>query len=174
MRNLKKFSEIKNSQKPVILYLHGLEGELDENYKGIINELGCDYIGISFDYKNTPDIFNIIEGMKIDGIIGHSLGGYLAYYISNEKKIPSLLLMPSFDPEDIKYVKIPTRAKKCRLFNKKDVLIGKKDESVDYELQMQNLVDLNVAEEIMDHDLTNHIFRKYSGKFIRRYFSEIK
>lgn len=171
MKHLKRFNEANNTTdtKPTILYLHGLDGELNNKYKDIINNLECNYIGLSIDYKNDDDILELIKGIKMDGIIGHSLGGYLAYHISNIKKIPALLLMPSFDDNDIKYIDIPNKYNDIKVFNKKVILIGKKDKSVDKDKQLKALNNLEICEENIDHDLTNSIFKKYSSIFIEKY-----
>lgn len=167
MKHLKKFND--NTNKPNILYLHGLDGELNNSYKNILNNLGCNYIGISINYKNCFDILDIIKNIKIDGIIGHSLGGYLAYHISNIKRIPALLLMPSFDDTDIKYIKIPSTVEKLPVFNKKIILIGKKDKSVDKDKQLSILKNLDINEENIDHDLSDKIFKEYSKIFLKKY-----
>ena len=107
---MKKFSNfIKESVKPEndiknVLYLHGLGGKLQ--YKEIVDESDIQYIGLSVDYTKSA-IWDIISGMKVDAVIGHSLGGYLAYYLSNQKNIPCLLLMPCFDDEMFELQPIP-------------------------------------------------------------------
>ncbi len=123
MKYLKDFNN--DNKKPCILYLHGLDGELNNKYRDIINELGCNYIGLSIDYKNDSNILDIIRNIKIDAVIGHSLGGYLAYHLSNIKRIPALLFMPSFDDNDIKYITVKTSIKELSIFKEKVILLSK-------------------------------------------------
>lgn len=151
-----------------ILYLHGLDGELNKDYKKIIHDLGFNYIGISVDY-HTDNVWDIISKIDIDGVIGHSLGGYMAYYLSNFKKIPALLLMPSFDKQDIKLQTIPGNVKQMKEYKDKIALIGSKDVSVNKKLQKENLKNVKIYEEEMQHDLTNPIFKKYAKIFIDKF-----
>ena len=120
-----------------------------------------DQITAIFDY--------IIRNIKIDAVIGHSLGGYLAYHLSNIKRIPALLFMPSFDDNDIKYITVKTSIKELSIFKEKVILIGKRDKSVNKNKQLSILNNLNISEEDIDHDLTDDIFKKYSKIFIREF-----
>ena len=161
--------EYKKFKNKTILYLHGLDGELNDKYKDILNELGFGYVGLSTNYKKD-NVWDIISKMEIDGVIGHSLGGYMAYYLSNYKNIPALLLMPSFDKEDIKLQEIPNEVKKLPLYKKKIALIGAKDTNVDAKLQEKGLKNIEVHEEKIDHDMTNIIFKKYCKIFLEKFY----
>ena len=44
-----EFKKFKNKN---ILFLHCLDGDLNKNYKSILNKLGLNYIGLSLDYRN--------------------------------------------------------------------------------------------------------------------------
>ena len=152
-----EFKKFKNKN---ILFLHGLDGDLNKNYKSILNKLGLNYIGLSLDYRND-NIWDVISEMDIDGVIGHSLGGYIAYYLSNYKKIPALLLMPSFDKEDIKLQSIPQNIKKLSNYKDKIALVGLKDDAVNLDLQEENLEGIKIYKENIGHDITDKIFEKY-------------
>ena len=161
--------EFKEFDKKRILYLHGLDGELNEDYKDILNKLGVDYTGLSLDYREQ-NVWDMIYDLNVDGVIGHSLGGYMAFYLSNYKEIPALLLMPSFDKADIKLQDIPKDVLELPDFNKKIALIATEDEAVDQQLQRDSLEDIEIFEEEMNHDLTVHIFKKYAKIFLEKFF----
>ena len=55
-------------------------------------------LSLTIDYR-TSDAWSIIKDIKVDGVIGHSLDGFVAYYFSNFKKIPCLMFMPDFGQE---------------------------------------------------------------------------
>ncbi len=169
---MKKFSIIKEStttKKDIknILYLHGLGGHLHKSYKKTIEKSNIQYIGLSVNYKMGP-IWDIISEMKIDAVIGHSLGGYLAYYLSNHKNIPCLLLMPCFDDEMFKLQPIPKEVLDLeKNVANKIALIGSLDESVNKEKQSQYLKGIKTYTEEIDHDMTDDLFSKYLSIFIK-------
>lgn len=151
--------EYNKFNQKTILYLHGLDAqkdhkiEIQEKYKKIVNDLGFNYVSIMVDYKKD-NVWDIISKINIDGVIGHSLGGYMAYQLSNFIKIPSLLLMPSFDKNDIKLQSIPSNVKNTSFFKKKIALIGGRDKEVDLTLQEKNLKDCKIYYENIEHDLS--------------------
>ena len=161
--------EFKKFKKKNILYLHGLDGEFDKEYKKILNDLDVNCIGLSLDYRQE-NIWDIISKKNIDGVIGHSLGGYMAYYLSNEKEIPALLLMPSFDKADIKLQDIPKDVLNLPNYKEKIALIGTKDDAVNAKLQKENLENVKIYEEEINHDLSIHIFKKYVKIFLEKFF----
>ena len=165
--------EFKEFDKKKILYLHGLDGELNDDYKEILNKLGVDYVGLSLDYR-TQNVWDMISDLDVDGVIGHSLGGYMAFYLSNYKEIPALLLMPSFDEPDTQLQDIPEEVLELPDFEKKIALIATEDESVDIQLQRDSLEDIEIFEEEMNHDLTVHIFKKYTKLFVEKFFKYTK
>lgn len=162
--------EYKEFTRKTILYLHGLKGHLNDEYEKILNDLNCNYVGISIDYKES-NIWEILEDIKVDGVIGHSLGGYIAFYLSNYKKIPALLLMPSFDEEDIDLQKLPKDVKESKFYENKIALIGKEDDVViERDKQMEILNGIEIYKEDIGHDMNNKLFQKYAEIFIDSFF----
>jgi len=81
-----------------LLYLHGLRGR---NFGEKIDYLNTmyDVIAPSIDYDNRSNCYSemqaLIEKEKIDEVMGSSLGGFLAYYLSINNNIKSTLLNPA-------------------------------------------------------------------------------
>jgi len=167
--------EYNNFKQKTILYIHGLDAQkhnknqIKKQYKKIVNDLGFDYVSIFVDYRKD-DVWDIISKINIDGVIGHSVGGYMANELSNFKQIPALLLMPSFDKKDIKLQKIPNDVKDKSTYKKKLVLIGEKDKSVDNNLIKKTLKGIDILSEDIDHDVDNKIFKKYCKLFVDKFY----
>lgn len=77
-----------------ILYLHGYKGEPNEKRIKYLKELGHNVIAPHIDYDNEPNIFIELLKLDYDYIIGNSLGGYLAFYISKYKGVKSICINP--------------------------------------------------------------------------------
>jgi predicted esterase YcpF (UPF0227 family) len=167
MRYLKLFEDYR--KKPVILYLHGLDGHLKEANKDIVDKFDVQYMGIATNYRLSP-VWDTISEMKIDGVIGHSLGGYLAYYLSNYKKIPCLMFMPCFDDEILKIQPVPEEVKKLPMYAEKITVVGELDVDVNKEIQQNYIKDTDVHLVKVDHHVTTDIFSEYSKMFCEKYF----
>ncbi|WP_071189083.1 2-succinyl-6-hydroxy-2,4-cyclohexadiene-1-carboxylate synthase [Trichormus sp. NMC-1] len=150
--NLEKYkfnySLIDNSQKPLILFLHGFMGNLDE-FDEAIKLLGEDFSYLTLDlpghgktqvlggdeyYKmeqTAPAIINLLDELKISQcfLIGYSMGGRLALYLTlyfPEKFIKVVLESASpgipTDTERLARIKsdFQIASKLTRIINKKD------------------------------------------------------
>ena len=86
-----------------ILFLHGLDSSKESTKFHAINaeKKYC----INVDYRNlnykTVECFyhDIIEKIKPDLLVGHSLGGYWALKMSQQHRIPAILANPSLNPD---------------------------------------------------------------------------
>ena len=81
-----------------ILYLHGLESKLSQEKRAVLERFG-EVLAPHLDYYNNPEtiesILNNYEKEGIDVVIGSSIGGFAAYYVSTVLKKPALLFNPA-------------------------------------------------------------------------------
>ena len=166
MKHLKIFEEHRN--RPVILYLHGLDGNLGKT-KLLFNNVDVQYLGISTDYR-LGSIWDVICDMKIDGVIGHSMGGNLAYFLSNFKNIPCLMFMPCFDDETFDIQSIPSDVILLPQTDRKMTVIGSLDDAVNAEKQMKYINGTEIFKHKMGHTLTTDIYYYYCKMFISKFF----
>lgn len=92
-----------NSCASKVLFLHGLDSSKESSKFQVLNvkEKYC----INIDYRNlnysTVDSFyrDIIEKIKPEVLVGHSLGGYWALKMSKIFQLPAVIANPSLYPE---------------------------------------------------------------------------
>ncbi|MDR3197815.1 MAG: hypothetical protein LBU34_08120 [Planctomycetaceae bacterium] len=81
-----------------ILYLHGLDGSLSPEKKEVL-ERYFEITAPQLDYRNTPDMFAQLSGLfiseKFNAVIGNSMGGCFAYYLSLKYSVPALCFNPA-------------------------------------------------------------------------------
>jgi predicted esterase YcpF (UPF0227 family) len=81
-----------------ILYLHGLESQLSDPKRAILETYGS-VIAPDIDYKSKPNViknlYNQYYDQDINAIIGSSMGGFAAYHLANSLGICALLYNPA-------------------------------------------------------------------------------
>jgi pimeloyl-ACP methyl ester carboxylesterase len=81
-----------------ILYLHGLDGSSSQEKKEALENC-FQIVAPTLDYRNTPNMFEILSELlvseNIDAVIGNSMGGCFAYYLSLKHSIPALCFNPA-------------------------------------------------------------------------------
>lgn len=168
-----KFTSIleSTSKKLNILYLH----ELDENSNSENAKiLGNDKVNIIFrkiniDVNILETILSDISNNNIDAVIGDSLCGFIAYHISNNKLIPSLLFNPLFDNNiDISTYTETTNSNQI-------VIIGLNDDISLPETQLLNVKQLNckIYVENIGHDIPSDIKLMYYNIFLAELFKDV-
>lgn len=165
--------EVKKSYNGKILYLHGLGSSPK---KDGISKLESDYHIISpkLNYSNKSMwdyVEHIIRKEKPIAVIGHSLGGYLAYYFSNKHKIPALMFNPAFKDDDLKLLPIPGEVKKIKPYKYQMAMVGSKDDVInpkDQKIQLRKGQCKIFIEEI-GHDIPIGVLKKYYNKFVKSY-----
>ncbi|WP_298347917.1 YqiA/YcfP family alpha/beta fold hydrolase [uncultured Dokdonia sp.] len=90
-----------------ILYLHGLMSKPTSVKVEWLKDIGHKVTSPLLDYKKESDkIYQMLQELCIksdfDLIIGSSMGGFLAWSLSNQYDIPSLLFNPSLAANKIK------------------------------------------------------------------------
>lgn len=114
------------------LYIHGLDSEPRKEKLKILENHDFETFALHLDYRKEKDAFfilkQIIEKEKLEFLVGSSLGGFLAYYLSANQNIPCLLFNPAMlIDEKIKLNIIDQIITPCPF---RMVIIGEKDKSV--------------------------------------------
>lgn len=151
-------------ENPTILFLHGLDGSIDNEQLAILDELGYNVLSLTLDYRNV-NAWDILKDIKVDGVIGHSLGGFMAYYFSNFKKIPCLMFMPDFGQEMHGIQKLNKDILNLSCFKDKMVIVGIEDEDVDIAANDKILKGIKINKVKSDHMPSLEVFKKYSKEF---------
>jgi hypothetical protein len=151
-------------KKPMILLLHGLDGDIDNEQLSVLEELGYNVLSLTIDYR-TVNAWDIIKDIKVDGVIGHSLGGFMAYYFSNFNKVPCLMFMPDFGKEMQNIQKLKKDILDLPVYKNKIVVIGTEDEDVDIEANNKILKGIKTFKVKSDHMPSIEVFKKYSKVF---------
>ncbi len=151
-------------KKPTVLLLHGLDGSIDNEQLSILEDLGYNVLSLTLDYK-TVNAWDIIKNISVDGVIGHSLGGFMAYYFSNFKKIPCLMFMPDFGKEMHDVQKLEKSILDLPVYKNKIVVTGTEDEDVDIEANNKILKGIKTYEVKSDHMPSLDVFKKYVKEF---------
>lgn len=114
-----------------ILYLHGLMSTNKSQKTEWLKETHLVFNPVLNYKEDSKTIFKDLELLceqnKIDLIIGSSMGGYLAYHLSQKFNIPSLLFNPSLEKNSIKKPHVdPVR----NSIVKHTIVLGENDEIV--------------------------------------------
>ncbi len=103
VENKDRMNAITMSQNELkILFLHGLDSSRESTkFHAIQTEkkvcIDMDYRNLN--YATVADLYQeIIEKIKPDLLIGHSLGGYWALKMSHQHQIPCIIANPSLSP----------------------------------------------------------------------------
>ncbi|MDR0725476.1 MAG: hypothetical protein LBF59_05645 [Prevotellaceae bacterium] len=87
-----------SSDTQKILYLHGLDGSLSREKKEVL-ERHFEIVAPQLDYRNTPDMFDRLSGLFVsencNAVIGNSMGGCFACYLSLHQSVPALCFNPA-------------------------------------------------------------------------------
>jgi hypothetical protein len=164
---------VTDNKKIKILYLHGLDATPTSDHVSILEEHGVTIVAPKLDYRGGL-VFGflsdeIIDKENIQGIVGHSMGGYLAYYLSNKNKIPCLMFNPAFGSENLYLQPIPDYDKELPLYRNQIAVIGSEDKDVPTENQLQFLekTKAKLFVEEMGHDVPDNIKVKYFNEFVK-------
>lgn len=110
-----------------ILYLHGLDGSLNDEKRSILQKHGT-VVSPAIDYRTEYNSIELLveqfKNDKIGAVIGSSMGGFVAYYISNAYQRPSLLFNPALASRSVRQ-KVPTY--KHPLLSFKQLVLGSRD-----------------------------------------------
>lgn len=152
-----------------IAFFHGLESPSVSDK--------TEYLQQNFDYVYCPemnyrdvDIFNktleYVKNNNIDLLVGSSMGGFMAYCISTNTGIPTVLFNPALHSRSIDV--------KHTLGDKPShhtVVMGQFDTTVPPEITKQYIKEHGIGEfdihmELSEHRTPIEIFSKYLNKYI--------
>lgn len=157
-------------RKFIILYLHGLGSSIIEDKTNMLK--GAIIMKPELDYKN-PNLFDVLyklsENKNIQAVMGHSMGGYLAYYLSVAFDIPCLLFNPAFNDVDNKMYNIPKGIKnKVYDGGNQYAIVGKLDDVVPAKKQISFLKKTGCKILMVDigHDIPSTIKKKAFNNFL--------
>lgn len=168
MKYLKLFEDKK---KLKILYLHGLDDHVDNDQLKFLKQLEYEIEYSLIDYRKE-NLWNRLEKKNFDIVIGHSIGGYFAYYLSNLKKIPCLMFMPCFDKAIQKLQPLSEDVLNLPIFKNKIAVVGSLDRSINRKIQKEMLDGIKTYTEKIDHDISLEIFEKYVNLFLKDNLNE--
>jgi len=158
-----------------ILFLHGLDSKPFQDRIDILSKYGSLDMPL-IDYRNQPNIFNTyLEKVKethYDVIIGHSLGGCLAFHLCNQlPNTECLLFMPSFKSNNEKLLAIPDIIDTTLVPNDLMVIVSTKDKVVNNDktydmIPTDDIIEIDDVEGDNGHSLSPTVLEKWFKVFI--------
>jgi len=109
-------------------------------------------------------LYDIIKKEKINLIIGHSVGGVLAFYLAKETNVPALLLCPAFGDKFKQYTFTNIKNNTPKM----TAIIGSKDDEVNRENQLnilKNQPNCEIKIEDIGHDVPQEMLKKEATGF---------
>jgi uncharacterized protein len=149
-----------------VVFLHGYESEPFTQKNIILRENFSEVYDPEIDYNDNLTFDKLLTHLKenpVDLIIGSSMGGYLAYYLSTNLGVKTLLFNPALHSIPVELeVKIGDRV------SSHFVVLGKNDDVIDPIKTKEILKDVEnvvISEEDFKHVIPIDIFRKYIKYF---------
>lgn len=113
------------------LYLHGLDSALSAEKRKIL-EQHTSVISPAIDYRSSPEIYHELlktaRSEKVDCVIGSSMGGCMAYFISLQLNVPTLVFNPALPYRSV-YVYLPENNPERKKYLR--VILGGQDDIID-------------------------------------------
>jgi predicted esterase YcpF (UPF0227 family) len=159
-----------------IVYFHGWNGIYDENRAKILGKFGDEVYYPNINYQHDKNLIHSYSGDLSKGdaptlIVGSSLGGYLAFHVSNIIRCPSLIINPSFFLKNGSEL----RPNFSLMENyDKQIIISGKDEEIDVKRVLKFLKEvgydsqINIYSELSHHvplDIFENIFIEFREKY---------
>lgn len=171
MKYLKTYNESLN--QPILLILHGLDDDPERAIKnsGIPDKFlnNSKILVPKINYQKEDAVLiavNLIETNAIKYVIGHSIGGLLAYHLSNRYRIPALMFNPAFGSKECTRILRPARISGQPVYKKQFAVIGLQDDIISPDTQKEHLKNATIWEvPDMGHTVTPEIFEEYYQKF---------
>ncbi|HLS31025.1 MAG TPA: YqiA/YcfP family alpha/beta fold hydrolase [Flavobacteriaceae bacterium] len=160
-----------------ILYLHGLDGRLNDEKHQILVNYGKPFAP-TIDYrKDKNSIVRLVEEFKnkdIDVIIGSSMGGFAGYHIAEALQKPALLFNPALAQRSVPQ-EIPEYNNLQQNF--KRIVLGAQDQVVDPSGTFRFLTDtlatpINYAIHFRQ-DLAHRIPVSIFEEEVKRFFKQL-
>jgi hypothetical protein len=155
-----------------VLFLHGLNSRPYEDRIEILKASGAEVFCPHIDYNKDDEItiaIDIIEKKGITHLVGHSLGGILAYYLSNKFKLPALMFNPAFGEGNIKYFEEIDMVKNLPIYKEQFAVVGMQDDVVNPFLQLAHLKHATVWKVgDLGHKIDPATYKKYFEIFCEK------
>lgn len=158
-----------------VLFLHGLDSKPFQDRIDLLSKYAAVDMPL-IDYRNQPDIFNTyLEKVKerhYDIIIGHSLGGCLAYHLCTQlPDTECLLFMPSFKSSSEKLLSLPENLDKSLVPDDLLAIVSTKDKVVNNQatydmIPTDDIVEIDDVEGDNGHSLSPTVLEKWFKIFI--------
>jgi uncharacterized protein len=132
-------------------FFHGLESELPSSKVDIMEQMGWEVGSDLMKYKSGEPYKLALEKVKKfkpDILVGSSLGGLTARYLSSYLDIPVILLNPAFPFKDYN-MDFPDRY--GEFIPKAWVLLGAKDATVDFRQNKKEMESYGACISVDDH-----------------------
>lgn len=159
-----------------ILYLHGLDGNLNPEKRVILEQYGHVFspaIDYRTEYNSIELIVEQYKNEKIKTVIGSSMGGFVGYYIADAYQLPSLLFNPALAARSV-YQKIPTYRNPYLSF--KQIVLGVDDDVIDCRstlsflsktLQEHTNYDIHLRQRL-GHRIPLEVFKEQVEAFFKK------
>ncbi|MFN4149934.1 MAG: YqiA/YcfP family alpha/beta fold hydrolase [Candidatus Sericytochromatia bacterium] len=162
-----------------ILYLHGLDSFLNDEKRNVLEKYG-EVLAPNIDYRSNSNIYDLfleeIKKENIDVIIGSSMGGLIAYYLSHNTQKPSLLFNPALPYQSV--LQIVDKGNIDTSSELKYIILGKKDIIVKYsdniDFLNKNIHDSDNVEIKIINKLEHRIPTDIFEKEVFNFFKELK
>jgi hypothetical protein len=122
-----------HQNRPSVLYIHGFDSGPIAKKTSIIAEMGCSVIAPKIHYKESKNTYRrllqLAKEFNVEYLVGSSLGGYTAFWLSQELNIPTLLFNPALAFQKIDPGLVHRDVSISN--TKQTIFIGMKDETVD-------------------------------------------
>lgn len=158
-----------------ILYLHGLESKLSLQKRESLERYGKVFAP-ALDYHNNPASIESIlleySNADINAVIGSSMGGFAAYYVSSALRCPALLFNPALKHRSVEQ-HIPPLEEAVQSY--KRIVLGLQDDVVDPSHTLTFIAE-NLNREAglelklrprMEHRVEINIFQEELEKFFK-------
>lgn len=167
LENFWKMKQRKTTNK--ILFLHGLDSRPYEDRIAILEASGskvfCPHI-IYQENLETEIAQKIIEKDGITHLVGHSLGGILAYYMSIKYELPVLMFNPAFTPHNRMYFEMVKGLDGINAHAVQYAVVGLQDDVIPPEMQLKMLRHAAVYQlEELGHKVDPTTYGKYFNIF---------
>ena len=153
-----------------IAFFHGLESPAVSDKTEYLQENFNNPYCTALDYKNDKTVYDrtleYVKNNDIDLLVGSSMGGWLAYCISTETGIPTVLFNPAFHSRSFEICK-PTG----KIGSNHTVILGEfdtliKPEVTKYIIETYGIGEFFIHDEPIEHRTPIEIFEKYLNKYI--------
>jgi len=133
------------------LYLHGLDSHPLPEKNKIMKDAGLELTALHINYREKLGVYETMKDtalrMKIEFIIGSSLGGYIGNILAEDLGLPCLLFNPAMHNTDVFYSRMPIiEDRKCTA---RFIVLGNNDPTINpnYTLEVFGAADLNSVDQ---------------------------